>query len=71
VAYLAEKARARGKKRLVGEFIPTPKNKPVAELYPRLGFEAAGTKDGTARYHYDLAKTELVIPAYLRVRETT
>lgn len=34
-------ARGRGVKRLLGEYLPTPKNDVVAALYPRLGFVAA------------------------------
>lgn len=70
VAYLAQKARAAGKKRLVGEFIPTAKNKPVVDMYPKLGFVDGGTVDGVTKYHYDLAKEDLVIPAYVRVKES-
>ncbi|MBS2012637.1 MAG: HAD family hydrolase [Deltaproteobacteria bacterium] len=69
VAYLANKARALGKKRLVGEFIPTAKNKPVADLYPKLGFVESGVVDGVTKYVYDLSKTDLVIPTYLRIEE--
>ncbi|MGH8583900.1 MAG: HAD-IIIC family phosphatase [Gammaproteobacteria bacterium] len=38
VAYMAELARGRGARILVGEYLPTAKNKPAADLYPRLGF---------------------------------
>jgi predicted enzyme involved in methoxymalonyl-ACP biosynthesis len=34
-------AAALGAKRLLGEYLPTPKNDVVAGLYPRLGFTAA------------------------------
>lgn len=37
---LVEEARARGLSRIVGEYAATPKNGVVAELYPRLGFDA-------------------------------
>ncbi len=39
-------AAANGASEIVGEYIPTPKNAQVAELYPRLGFEL----DGDGRY---------------------
>jgi predicted enzyme involved in methoxymalonyl-ACP biosynthesis len=35
---LIEMARERGVTRLVGEYLPTPKNDVVADLYDRLGF---------------------------------
>jgi len=69
VAYLANKARAMGKKRLIGEFISTPKNKPVLEMYPKLGFENGGEVEGVTKYVYDLSKTDLVIPGYLKIEE--
>ncbi len=70
VAYLAQKARAAGCKRLVGEFIPTAKNKPVVDLYPKLGFVEHSKTPELTLYHYDLAKEDLVIPAYVNVRES-
>ncbi len=35
-----------GFERLMGRFVPTDKNKPVAELYSRCGYEFAGEKNG-------------------------
>ena len=49
---LIDLAQARGAKRLIGEYRPTPKNDVVAELYPKLGFartdEAFFARDLTA-----------------------
>jgi FkbH-like protein len=69
LAHLAQKARALGCTRLIGEYIPTAKNSVIAELYPRLGFEQPSVVDGVTRYHLDLATKELVSPAFLRIRE--
>ncbi len=71
LAHAATQARAAGCTRLVGEFIPSAKNKPVADLYPKLGFAERGTTDGVTRYTRDLAQDDLVIPAYVRVREAS
>jgi len=49
MAYLAEHARALGCERMTGSYIPTKKNGMVAEFYPDLGFEAAGTGDDGRR----------------------
>lgn len=46
LAAVAEAARAAGAKRLVGEYIPSPKNKMVAGHFETLGFAAAGTPAG-------------------------
>ena len=71
-AYLAQKARDAGCTRLIGEFIATAKNSPVADLYPRLGF-AEEPQDpatgGVTRYTLDLSSGDLVIPDYVRVKE--
>ena len=71
LAHAAAQARAAGCTRLVGEFIPSAKNKPVADLYPKLGFAEGATTDGVTRYARDLAQDDLVIPAYVRVREAS
>ena len=36
---MVEAARSRGYKRIVGEYLPTPKNGMVANHYPELGFQ--------------------------------
>lgn len=36
--HLAGRARSAGARMLVGEFVAAPRNQPVADLYPRLGF---------------------------------
>jgi predicted enzyme involved in methoxymalonyl-ACP biosynthesis len=42
---LAEEARRRGYKSLIGEFRPTPKNALVRDHYAMLGFSADGSDD--------------------------
>ena len=49
---MAEKAKAKGFKRIVGEYIPTPKNKMVESHYPNLGFMPLD--DEPNRYVLDL-----------------
>lgn len=71
LAHLAKKARDAGCTRLIGEFIPTPKNDPVADLYPRLGFSVLDTieSEKMTRYVMDLTPGDLVIPEYVKVKE--
>lgn len=38
VAFVADFAKRHGAKRLVGEFTPTPKNKPAADVYEKMSF---------------------------------
>jgi predicted enzyme involved in methoxymalonyl-ACP biosynthesis len=54
-----EAARHIGVNRLVADYITTPKNGVISELYPSLGFTAAPEPDaanGTTRWLLDLAK---------------
>ena len=37
---MVEYAKAKGYKKIIGEYIPTPKNKMVEKHYPSLGFSA-------------------------------
>lgn len=50
---MVEQARARGYKRIVGEYLPTPKNKMVAAHYPDLGFTPLANAP-TAQYQLDV-----------------
>jgi FkbH-like protein len=71
IAYLGKKAKAAGCKRLVGEFIPSAKNSPVVDMYPKLGFTKESEKDNLTRYVRELGKDDLVIPEYLELTEQT
>ena len=50
---MVEQAKAQGYKRIVGEYLPTPKNKMVEEHYPNLGFETVNDAP-TAQYVLDV-----------------
>lgn len=47
-------AKCRGRKRLIGEFIPAAKNAPVKELFDRLGFTVVSDDDGHKIYELDV-----------------
>jgi predicted enzyme involved in methoxymalonyl-ACP biosynthesis len=49
---IAQEGRKLGARRLVGAYIPTPKNAMVRDHYPKLGFTPA---EGAHRYVLDLA----------------
>jgi len=56
LAEAAAAARAAGAKRLVGDYLPTPKNGLVEKHYEKLGFTLAGTLEGGGtRWVLDLA----------------
>ncbi len=57
LAQVAEAARAAGHTRLLGEYLPTPKNQQVADLYDRLGFELVEEgADGRRVYAVDVER---------------
>lgn len=51
---MVEKAKAKGYKRIVGEYIPTSKNKMVESHYPNLGFAPSEVMPEVARYVLDV-----------------
>ena len=50
---MVEYARTKGYKKIIGEYIPTPKNKMVEQHYPNLGFSPV-TSDNSSQYMLDL-----------------
>lgn len=52
---IVREARSRGARKIIGEYIPTPKNSLVENLLPSLGFIAAKEGQGTA-YELDLTR---------------
>ncbi len=56
LAHLAAAAGAEGARRLVGRYVPSPKNRMVEDHYAKLGFVAdGGLPDGGTRWILDLA----------------
>ena len=62
IAYAAAVARQAKSKRLVGEFIPTAKNKVAADMYPKLGFR----KMSDTLFCADLEKPIVRAPEHIR-----
>jgi FkbH-like protein len=59
LAHLAAAARADGARRLVGRYIPSPKNRMVADHYAKLGFSQDESRDdGITVWRLDLAGYE-------------
>ncbi|MGH8523476.1 MAG: HAD-IIIC family phosphatase [Gammaproteobacteria bacterium] len=63
VAFIADFARAKGVKLLVGEYLPTARNKPASDMYPRLGFSRIGDRRFEAVLEYE----EFGCPAHIRL----
>ena len=71
LAFAAEWARTKGMEHVEGEFIPTPKNAPSADVYQRHGFvatavAAAGTEDAAPlRWRLNLNEASIEWPPYI------
>jgi FkbH-like protein len=61
-------ARARDVTRLVGEFIPTPKNKPSADFYSRHGFQPAADAGSAQTWVLDPRTDRIETPAWIAVK---
>jgi FkbH-like protein len=65
--HLVELARARGLRRLTGEYVPTAKNKLVKDHYAGLGFTPLQTRDdGSARWQLEISGSWTPLPHYIR-----
>ena len=63
LAYASDFSGRKGFQRLVGEYIPTPKNKPAADMYQRFGFR----KDDNNLYVMDIQRTKIDHPSYIKL----
>lgn len=61
IAFIAESAKTKGAKTLIGEYIPTAKNKPAADMYEKLRFK----KTGDTLFSADLEKQKFEYPSYI------
>jgi FkbH-like protein len=67
VAQVAVQARDRGAAWLEGWFLPTKKNTPARDFYPRHGFALAEERDGGQLWRLDLSRAELRCPEWIRL----
>jgi FkbH-like protein len=68
LAHLAESARQRGRKRLVGWFLPTKKNAPARDFYQQHGFERQETNGTGSLWALDLQSSTLRCPAWIKLK---
>src|SRR6266852_9392016 len=71
LAHLAERAAQRGRKRLVGWFLPTKKNAPARDFYPQHGFERQETNGAASLWALDLKSSTLRCPDWIKLKVTT
>ena len=67
VSYIAQSARARGRKRLAGRFLPTKKNTPAAEFYAQSGFQRQPPDDEGQRWIFNLEEGQIRCPEWIRL----
>lgn len=65
-AFIADVARQKGARRLVGEYFPTAKNKPASGMYLKLGFSRIG--DG--RFEAELEQRTFNYPVHVKMNRT-
>lgn len=70
-AEILSAARARGARLLVGDYIPTPKNKVVAGLYSRLGFTRSQETERGERWVFDLTSDRTAPTMWIRAKSST
>ena len=61
-------ARALGAQYLIGRYCPTTKNRPVADLFQRLGFSREGAENGGSRWLLDLSASVPSFSPFIRWR---
>lgn len=70
LAHLAESAAQRGRKRLVGWFLPTKKNAPARDFYPQHGFEQRESNGAGSLWALDLKSSTLRCPDWIKLKVT-
>jgi FkbH-like protein len=68
LAYLADEARARGAKRLQGNFLPTKKNAPARDFYREHGFQLLSETPERQIWELELEEATLQCPEWVRLR---
>jgi len=67
LAHLAHGAASRGRKQLLGWFIPTKKNAPASEFYRQHGFEVSRQNDDASLWSLDLTRRMIDSPEWIKV----
>jgi FkbH-like protein len=68
LAHIAESAAERGRKRLIGRFVPTRKNGPARDFYQQHGFERLEEDGASSLWALDLEHATLRSPDWIQLR---
>lgn len=63
ISFIYNKAKEGNIKKLIGEYIPTKKNKPVKDFYANAGF----TKNENDYYSFNIDDSEILCPNYIKI----
>jgi len=69
LSWIAEHARARGRRQLQGWFLPTKKNTPAKEFYSAHGFRIATEQDNETLWVLDLEEVAIAYPQWITVTQ--
>jgi FkbH-like protein len=69
LAAVCEEARRAGAARLAGEFVPTPKNRPAADFWPRHGFAPRGTAGEVQTWVREIGAEGVPVPAWITMED--
>lgn len=67
LSHLAERAAKRGRRQLVGRFIPTKKNAPARDFYPQHGFEKQEENHEGSVWRLSLQQNTIAIPDWIQI----
>ncbi len=70
LSYVACQAQKMGATRLIGEYVPSPKNQLCKDFFPSHGFDlsAGASSFGGVAYEFDLTKATLQVPYWIDLR---
>jgi FkbH-like protein len=66
---LADEARSQGRRRLLGEFLPTERNAPAARAYADCGFTSVAKTEAATQWELDLGTGRVPDPGLIGVRQ--
>jgi FkbH-like protein len=69
LAYLTDFAAQRGAQQVIGEFVPSAKNRMVADFYPKFGYDPLPANGNTRRWALPLTQRRIERPPYITVRD--
>jgi FkbH-like protein len=67
LSYVAESAAARGRRKLIGQFIPTKKNSPAREFYSQHGFILDSQNSEGTIWTFDLRERRIACPDWVKL----